>query len=334
MSKDQWAYWRAALNGLFIDYKKGDIPSGYFKNANWAPSGKNDGKRVKVLEAVAFWRTEDGSLACWRSSQWKAPTDADAIEDLFASCSKSPISFETFMAVKDSGVWPDAVEPPAASIGDNSAGMSEDERIAAEIKDLSEQFDSWLEKIGKIETQEQADKAANYAEEFSKLEKEATAAHKTEKDPFLEGGKAVDAKWKPLAAKAGEGKSAAKSALTPFLDEQDRLRLEAEAKKRALDEEHRKAKAKAAMAGAPPPPAPKPAPVPPVRTSAGSGRKTALKTYKVTEVTDLPALAAYLATMETPPVEFIEACQKAAARLLTAGATVPGATQRDEKRAA
>ena len=328
MSKDQWAYWRAALNGLQMDFDKDDVPSGFYEHRNGS--------------IIAIWR-DDGGIFCWKTNATQyAPKTKEKVCEYFAYCTGNPsgraISHDEYLHIMAGGkalAGPrSATIDKPATIGDNSAGMTDDERISAEIKDLSEQFNSWLEKIGKIATQEQADKAANYAEEFSKLEKDATKAHKTEKDPFLEGGRAVDAKWKPIAGKADEGKRAAKSAITPFLVEQDRLRREAEAKQRELEAAQRKAEAEAAMAGAPPPPAPEPAYVPPVRTSAGSGRKTALKTYKVTEVTDLPALAAHLAAMDTPPVEFIEACQKAAARLLTAGATVPGATQRDEKRAA
>ena len=154
MSKDQWAYWRAALNGLQMDFDKDDVPSGFYEHRNGS--------------IIAIWR-DDGGIFCWKTNATQyAPKTKEKVCEYFAYCTGNPsgraISHDEYLHIMAGGkalAGPrSATIDKPATIGDNSAGMTDDERISAEIKDLSEQFNSWLEKIGKIATQEQADKAA------------------------------------------------------------------------------------------------------------------------------------------------------------------------------
>ncbi|MEJ1930893.1 hypothetical protein WDZ92_11575 [Nostoc sp. NIES-2111] len=75
----------------------------------------------------------------------------------------------------------------------------------------------WLTRIGEVLTQEQADKAANYAYLFAMLEKAAEEARTSEKAPSLRQGRLVDARWRPVLDAAGRAKARMKQALEPFL---------------------------------------------------------------------------------------------------------------------
>ena len=229
-------------------------------------------------------------------------------------------------------------EDARAKIGDNSGAASPSEIMADRIADVNQQIADWLKEIGgKITTDEQADKAANFAALLGELEKEAEALHKVEKAPWLEGGRTVDAAWKPLIEKAATSKGRVKrDYVTPYLvEKQRRIDAEAKAERERIAAERAKAEQEAAAAGVEPP-APELPPAPePERVKAGTrgGRATALRTVKVGEITDLPALAAFIAGMSTPPAEFVEVCKKLAEKMMKAGVTVPGAKLNDEQRA-
>lgn len=75
----------------------------------------------------------------------------------------------------------------------------------------------WLTRIGEVLTQDEADKAANYAYLFAMLEKAAEEARTSEKAPSLRQGRLVDARWRPVLDAAGRAKARMKQALEPFL---------------------------------------------------------------------------------------------------------------------
>jgi len=119
-----------------------------------------------------------------------------------------------------------ALSPPP-SIGHNSAGVSEAEGLLGEIEALSSLASSWLEENGPVCLQSTADRAANYAERFGSLETKAEALRTSAKRPIIEAGRKIDAEWRPIIAKAYDGKSQMKKALEPFLvSERDRLKVE------------------------------------------------------------------------------------------------------------
>lgn len=245
---------------------------------------------------------------------------------------------ETQQAMYGQGRADDAPENERATPGGNSGAVSPAAVMADRIADVNQQIADWLKEIGgKITTDEQADKAANFAALLGELEKEAEALHKVEKAPWLEGGRTVDAAWKPLIEKAATSKGRVKrDYVTPYLvEKQRRIDAEAKAERERIAAERAKAEQQAAAAGVEAPPVEEPPPPEPERVKAGTrgGRATALRTVKVGEITDLPALAAFIAGMSPPPAEFIEVCKKLAEKMMKAGVTVPGAKLNDEQRA-
>lgn len=341
---------------------------GFYRLRGWAPADKPGGKRTLKFDPIAIWY-EDGQAFCAKPGF--CPTKQDEIDELFSRCCRDAVTEDAYRAVVAGGMWPDQVEERApakateperlgptetqqamygqgraddrpenerATPGDNSGAASPATVMAERIADVNQQFADWLKKIGgKVVSDEHADKAANFGALMGELEKEAEALHKVEKAPWLEGGRTVDAAWKPLIEKAATSKGRVKrDYVTPYLvEKQKRIDAEAKAERERIAAERAKAEQEAAAAGVEAPPVEEPPPPEPERVKAGTrgGRATALRTVKVGEITDLPALAAYLAGMSTPPAEFVEVCKKLAEKMMKAGVTVPGAKLNDEQRA-
>ena len=311
---DQFAHWRdavAARRG--VETEKGNVRSGYY--------------RVKG-EAMAFWRGDAGELLCWRSGKWKTPTIPDEIEDAFSFAAPHPVAYEAFAAFRESGRWPDEVEPIAAP----DPALPPHEALTAEIDALRDQANGWIVEIKVVSTQEHADKAANFSEAFAKLEKRAVETHKAEKAPHLEAGRAVDAAYKPVIERAASLKTWAKGTTTAYLQaERNRIAAEERARREEADrieKEAMAARVHAARIGAPPPPevvAPPPIAPPPQKAGAGTaGRKVALRTRAVVEVTDWRAFLTWLSTQNDLPEDFRQAVEKQAKRFIDAGMNPPG----------
>lgn len=301
----QWNWWLNALAGERGELTRGDPKSGCYRDRN---------------RACMIWRDGDGKLFCETSSGFQ-PRTPDQIDEAFGFWSTNPISHEVYQAFRDTGRWPEDIDPPVATIGDNQASMEPHEAIQAEINDLLERYKGWLATLPNGIDDESSDAKANrYAIEIGALKKKAEDTHRSEKAPHLEAGKLVDASWKPVIASADDAKRAV---LAPTLEYRQKR---AEAERQAREAEiarQRAAQAEAKETGA------RPVPV-----AAPPKRATGLRTVKVTEITDLPALAAQIAALANPPPAFVDACRTIAAKWLADGITVNGAVQREEKRAA
>jgi hypothetical protein len=288
---DQWSWWRFALAGKVGPIHE-DVPqSGFYRVKN---------------DAVAIW-CEDGELMATRAGRPVADVCA-----LWTYAAKWPISCELYEAVAERGEpWPDAIEEPAG-IGHNA--QDEHAAITDELAAIEKGFADWIASIGgSIAGQEQADKAATYAERIKQIEKRATEAHKVEKAPHLEAGRVVDARWKPVIANAATAARTVKDVVGVYLIAEKRRRDEAAAKVRA----ETGAEVEAA----------------PVKTR-GAARAVTLRTVKRAEITDLAALAAFFAAMERPPEDWTDLTRRLAERMLLAGVAVPGAKIVDSQVAA
>ena len=349
---------------------------GFYRLRGWAPADKQGGKRMLKFDPIAIWY-EDGQAFCAKpgfcptkqdeidelfsrccrdavteeayravvaGGMWpdqveeRAPPKVSEHERLGPTETQQAMygHFRMSESQKQSVINTD--ENSRAVAGDNSGAVSPATIMADRIADVNQQIADWLKEIGgKITTDEQADRAANFAALLGELEKEAEALHKVEKAPWLEGGRTVDAAWKPLIEKAAASKGRVKrDYVTPYLvEKQRRIDAEAKAERERIAAERAKAEQEAAAAGVEPKPVEELPPPEPERVKAGTrgGRATALRTVKVAEITDLAALASYLAGMGNPPPDFVEVCKKLAEKMMKAGVTVPGAKLNDEQRA-
>lgn len=112
--------------------------------------------------------------------------------------------------------------------------------MAVHINDLYELAEGALTG-SEIDSAEKAQQLETLKADIKKAVADAEKARKAEKEPHLEAGRAVDAKWKPLTDKGTLAAKTAADALTPWLRkvqaekdaEQKRLREEAQAKAEA-----------------------------------------------------------------------------------------------------
>lgn len=109
--------------------------------------------------------------------------------------------------------------------------------MAAHINDLYELAEGALTG-GEITTPERAGQIEELKNDLKKAVADAEKARKIEKEPHLEAGRVIDAKWKELTEKGALAVKTANTALTPWLQkvqaekdaDTERLRKEAEAK--------------------------------------------------------------------------------------------------------
>lgn len=99
---------------------------------------------------------------------------------------------------------------------------------------------------GEVGNDDQEAAIDDLMDQFRKAGADADKARKAEKEPFLEAGRQVDAKWKPISDKADRGKKACSEALTPYRTAKQRAKDEA-ARKAREEAEAREAEARKAL---------------------------------------------------------------------------------------
>jgi hypothetical protein len=361
--RDPYAYWRAALEWR-ADPKAHPMP-------DFDPKHPETGfYRGQRNEAVAIW-WRDGSLDGHFPPQCMAMVHApsrtgggvsvsnydraDIIsESVFAYCCRHPITFEAYKLFTKTGVWPEDIRhedtrhdaeprtkeekkpesgtpepvqpqpaltsPEPASAGDNLP--KEPERaLEAELEDLLERSNAWFKSVnGKIANQSDADKCANYATAVAELEKRALAAKEVEKRPILTAGAAIEAKWRTVLDRAATAKTNLKALMTSWLSAQKKAQL---AEQAAAAEQRRQQAAAGQVVDLPR--------AQPSRSVAGTTGRVSLKTVTVYSVANLKDASTYLASMETPPADFVEAVRLCGQRLMKAGVPIPGISVSSEE---
>ena len=237
-----YSYWHNALYGKFGPIHENDPQCGYYRmrlrrGGEWVP--------------VAIFREDDGEVIALCKGEMK-----DAFE-VWTWCCRYPVDYEVYRAVAEEGKpWPEDVlvsdlsnrpannatstllnpsPAPLPTIGHNSSGVTEAEGLLEEIEALKYLSSNWLEEIGTVSSQSDADRAANYAERFGMLETKAEALRTTAKRPILEEGRRIDAEWKPVITKASDNKAKMKKALEPYLlSERERILKEQAEREAAL----------------------------------------------------------------------------------------------------
>lgn len=126
--------------------------------------------------------------------------------------------------------------PAVAGIGDNGGPpLDALPAIKAKIDDLETEAKAWFDGED-IANEAQAEDVSRILDDARKLAKEADNARKVEKEPHLEAGRMVDARWKPLTTNAERIEQVAKAVLTPWLKAKAKEKEEAEAAARRAAE--------------------------------------------------------------------------------------------------
>lgn len=294
-------HYRANLAGKPVALHDADPRPGYY----WMRREKN-GQRFPVVirevegEMIAYVGDGHGGMR---------KQDAAAIWTWVAD---KPVSKEACQQAMKTGAWPGDVEWPR--IGDNGGPELEDQ--IAEAVRMAAQY---LVETPAITTQEQMDRAANLRNLCTELKAKAEAAHKDEKAPHLEAGRAVDAKWKPVIASCDDTSKSLRRVLTAYMVAEDaRRHAEAEKARAALATVSAEDGVDIAIE--------------PQKVVAGGqrGKRVSLKTITTYVVEDYDAVLA--AVKDRADVR--EAVEKAARTLMKAGVAVPGMKAVETKEAA
>lgn len=325
---DQFSAWRTALEtGKPVEYTKGSPTAGYYRLR-----ARNKDRSLR-WDALAVWE-DDGNWYCLRSGPFAAPKHADEIEELFVSCNSSPISYELFESVSAGGAWPDEVAP-----ADVAPDLLPHEAAAAELKIQQDAAKAWLHELGhKPQAQTEADRAANFASEFAKIEKRVIGLHEVEKRPILDAGKEVDGRWFVTRDAAKAAKIWAKSLSDDFAiaekarrqreaDEENARRKrdfeKAETERLANEERLRARGVQLPEMARAPAEAPKPVVAEPVRVGT-VGRRQSLRTVPTYEIDDATSILRFLAERNVKSPKLLEIALADATAFHEAGVAVPG----------
>lgn len=286
------------------------------------------------LVPVAIWKSGVGDWVAVQNG-----TVADA-EQIWTYCASHPVRHEDYTTRIETGRWPDEDEgvtdsfglpPVGPTLGDNNPPEETPlEALERQITAAAANLDAYKT----IGSDEDAGKAQAVRSRLLDLGGQADRLREVEKKPFLEAGRAVDAKFKPLVDKAAAGANTLRAALSAYLTAKERR--EAEARRKAEEDAREIAKAaeKAGKPAPPPPEMPPPAPEPVQTFRGASGRAASVKTVKKATVADLAAFVAFVVAQPESSAsrqELAALADKLADRAVKAGLTPPGVTTEDVK---
>jgi hypothetical protein len=352
MMHDQYSHWEQALRtGRAIE--SGDRANGTFVRAGFFKRNRG----VNLVEAIAFWRNEANALCCKRTRPNSKALTKDEIEELYASVSLYPISYEIWLSAQNTidFEWPpeyrtrltldeikqglswtpelgkkklgvDSLDTPRAVIGGNNPPeeLSQDQVILKKMDELSERFNDWLNKLGgEPKTQADADMLGHFANRIKDYENEARAAHAAEKAPFWQKCKEIDAKWlTPVLSRATSWRNNIISLIQAFKKTENERRAE---EARLANEAARKAaEQQAKISGEPPAQIDE---VVPEKAKVGTLRGGPREPERL--ISDLGTFLAYCASMNEPPPDIVAAANKVARKWRASGFNAPGMIGKD-----
>lgn len=315
---DRWSWWRKALKdpsliGRALPVHPDVAELGYYrtraKNGPWEP--------------VGIWLDESHEVVAYRGDRQVRP------EEIFSWCCRNPVSYESYMQAKDGKGWADddkvvaaQIQPPEPGVGDNSGEVDE----ADTLKDQIEAALAGMKAYEKVEDDPTAAKALSLRNRLNELSNQADKIRVKLKEPHLEAGKAVDAKFQPLVKSAKAGADKVRDAIgaweTVKLQAERKRQREAEQARLAAEQAAREQQGETAVIDQPAPAAPVATAPAPIKGTYGKAASVSVKTI-IDEVTDWTALAVYMAAHP----EMQELLRKLAQRAIDAGRTdVPGIT--------
>jgi hypothetical protein len=314
-----WAWWQAALKnpaavGKTLPVHESDPQQGYYRAKN----------RNGVFEPVAIFYPEGSDqLVAYRAGREVSP---DAI---WTWACRNPVTFDAYTAAVDGKGWADddkvvaaQIQPPEPGVGDNSGEVDE----AETLKDQISAALAGMKAYEKVEDDATAAKALSLRNRLNELSGQADKIRVKLKEPHLEAGKAVDAKFQPLVKSAKAGADRVRDAIGAW----ETVKLQAERKRQraiedariAAEQAAREQQGETAVIDQPAPAAPVATAPAPIKGTYGKAASVSVKTI-IDEITDWTALAVYMAAHP----EMQELLRKLAQRAIDAGRTdVPGIT--------
>lgn len=306
--------------------------------------GRYKMKRTGTYVPVLINIDTSGAMRARITSADKGKDEIVDAVSVWTYCAKTPVSKADFDAYHETGKWPDMpIESPRGNMPSDPF-----EALMAEIGDKTAQAEELLAK-GDAQTEREANLARNIQKQLLALISRADDLHTAEKEPALQEGRRIDAKFqfrKAVKSVADRLRGAFESFMKK---EEDRLKAEATARyeaERRVVESARKAVAEAqakklrddpiaALTSEPVPLPDLPPPPEPVKVQVGGGygSKAGLKSKWRGEVDDYGAAASYF--IAHPDMKAL--IEKLASRTIDAakGAIViPGVRNIEDRKAA
>jgi hypothetical protein len=340
---DRYRYWRMERK----------TPNSQPRDTNEDIAGfwRHDGAKTKPSWPVAVWYDEDGTGHHKVGNSQKDGDDALIEFKGDTTWHKTTaVTQAEYDAAMATGFWADGknarhmddAEKMGIDIGAGGNNAPADETLAEQIAALAGKLDTTPEPS----TQEQANALSGLLDKMRALLKLAEGERVKEKQPHLDAGRDVDAKWQAIGQPGGDAYREGEARRKAFLrKEQARLDREAaeegrrqqaivDAENARIRAENEKAAAEAAEAGqdSPAPPMPEiaaPAVEAP-RAVAGSafGRASGLKKVIVLDALDIEALAFHF--IETKDDDFVTYLTERARKAIRAKVKLPGVTTKEE----
>lgn len=313
MTVDQYAFWRAALEGHFLyPMQDGRFECGFWKTKN----------RRGTFSGVAIWKDGDA----FRILVDGKLIDPEKFAQRWNFTWQSPVTKEAYDEHQATGLWPGEVHGIGHNAPDDFTELKEN------IEGQTEQVLKWLKGLGKLTSDRDADKAANYRDSLNKLWKKADDRRKQEKQPLADRVKKIDAKYGAIVKTAKDAADHIRSVLTIFMqekEEKEKKRIEEERKRQ--EEERRALEDQDIVLAALQPDLP---PVEelqakPIRVGGQLGRATGLRTVKTAQIEDLEQVFHHFKEND----KVVKVLQTLANQAIRSGLDVPGAKLKEEKAA-
>jgi hypothetical protein len=333
VNNDPWANWRRRLAGdKSVPTYETEPDQGYYR----VPITQKTlgGATQKIGWRATAYFYDAGALHCVVDGQYVSP---DRAIELWLWCVKHPITEEQYRAVAErgepwfdapqTGVAPSNPAAPSAGIGHNQPPVETTDPLA-ELRETIENAVGSVKGI-KVTTDDEAAKAQGSRARLLELSGDADKRRVKEKQPFLDGGREVDAKYMPLVTAAKDAADGLRKELSAhetrkLVAQREIERLAAAAAAKAEEDAAKARRNHKAIPPAPPPPPPVPE-----RTSAvkgGYGKAASVQTVKFAVIEDWKAVAVHYSNVSEIQVML----QRLANADAKAGIAIPGA-KIDEK---
>lgn len=308
-----FAWWKDALAGKSPPIHNDQAMQGYYA---FRPS-----KNAPPLP-VALWYSKDGELLC----KIGADPHRHGLE-IWLGCARNPIPYDVYQNVLAGGEWPNEIRIETATGSESSMtsgkranGNGEDAGLGHNSGDdytaLTGNIKEWVQQGQKIvkkgapDTKAEADAASDVATKLVELSQEADNARIAEGRPHFDRYREINGKWNEFISDAKQVSRDLKTLVGIFIKkENERLR-----------EEARKVQEAATAAGAS-----EEVTIAAPEVRVGTRKAISMVSQTYVEISDRKKVFEYLAAMEQPPQDVMEAVEKACLRLLKASVQVPGA---------
>lgn len=239
---------------------------------------------------------------------------------------KNPMPQTDVLEAFKTGQWPSEIllEP---TVGHNNPPTD----LSMMARDEIERATDWARKNPTIDSKVNCDIAANLAAMLVKRANEVDEHRTKEKEPHLQAGRDIDAKWRPIVDDCKAAARALKDIAGRWMAAEEVRLTKIERERQAAEREKADAeRAKAAALNQPAPAAPIVVPVKPkVQAGGARGSKMGLKTVKFAVVVDHPKALEFFANHN----EIIAKVQELAGRAIKLDQEVPGVEVKVERRA-